>query len=413
MTNKRKTTQKQHDAIRQALRMVTVSLPHLSELAGLVRVTIDERVPSAGIFPSGHLLIHPDFLDELSLPDLTFVLAHELLHLALRTHERGQGTNISLVNTAHDYIINDILTHELGTQPPAGGLTWPDARFMSLEEIVSQLHQDGVPHDPASNWEFRGVGSLGTLQNDVMSADLEHKLFPNSNPASHKQAAKQVKSAAEKGATLSQLIDSWQRDRDKQKPGHQSGQFGIIADAIRGTYRPPWERAIQRWFDATSPKVRTFARPSRRGANRTDVVLPGRKREGSTLNIILDSSGSMEDDLARALGAIASFCDAVGIEQVRVLQCDVDVTKDEFVATEQLARYEISGLGGTNMTPAMEKLADDPDVESVILITDEDIQWTPILEEEPPYNLLWVLMRPVPDFHPPYGEVITMEPRSL
>ncbi len=402
--------EKQRESIRRALRMVTVSLPHLSELAGFVRVTIDERVGSAGIFPSGHLLIHPDFLDQLSLPDLTFVLAHELLHLALRTHERGEGTDMRLVNTAHDYIINDILAHELGTEPPAGGLTWPDARFLSLEEMVRTLRDEWEDQQQPSAWGFQGEGSSSDMRHDVLSGDLEQNMFPDSDANAQKEAEKQVQQAAEKGAMLGQLIDSWQRSGEKDKPGQQAGNFGIIADA-RGTYRPPWERALQRWFDATAPQVRTFSRPSRRGANRKDVVLPGRKREGTTLNIILDCSGSMEEDLGRALGAISSFCDAVGIEQVRVLQCDSEVTKDEFVTTEKLSRYAITGLGGTDMSPAMEKLADDPEVESVILLTDEDVMWAPIPEKQPPYTLLWVLMRPVPEFQPPYGEVITMEPR--
>ena len=76
-----------------------------------------------------------------------------------------------------------------------------------------------------------------------------------------------------------------------------------------------------------------YARPSRRGADRTDVVLPGRKREGWTLNIVLDTSGSMADEMPRALGAIADFCEAVGVDQVRLVQCDTAVA-----ATSSCAR---------------------------------------------------------------------------
>ena len=75
-----------------------------------------------------------------------------------------------------------------------------------------------------------------------------------------------------------------------------------------------------------APGERTFARPSRRGAERTDVVLPGRKREAWMLNVVLDTSGSMTDEIPRALGAIADFCDAVGVDQVRLVQCDTAVT---------------------------------------------------------------------------------------
>ena len=51
----------------------------------------------------------------LSGDDLVFVLAHELLHLALRTHDRARGSATLEFNYAHDYIINDMLRHALGS----------------------------------------------------------------------------------------------------------------------------------------------------------------------------------------------------------------------------------------------------------------------------------------------------------
>jgi predicted metal-dependent peptidase len=67
-------------------------------------------------------------------------------------------------------------------------------------------------------------------------------------------------------------------------------------------YRPPWQIALHRWMDAVTPGERTYTRASRRGADRTDVVLPGRLRAGWSLSIVLDTSGSMSSHLARALG---------------------------------------------------------------------------------------------------------------
>ncbi len=42
--------------IARGLRMLTVPLPHLSGLAAAVRVDIDERVPTMGVFASGRLV---------------------------------------------------------------------------------------------------------------------------------------------------------------------------------------------------------------------------------------------------------------------------------------------------------------------------------------------------------------------
>ena len=46
----------------------------------------------------------------------------------------------------------------------------------------------------------------------------------------------------------------------------------------------------------------------------------------------------MIEELPRALGAIADFCEAVAVDQIRLLQCDVAVTSDETLSPAELAR---------------------------------------------------------------------------
>ena len=126
--------------IENGLRMVTVPFPHFAGLVRTVRASLDERVPTMGVFASGRLLVNPRFVRQLKENELTFVLAHEVFHLALRTHDRAVGSDPVQFNYAHDYIINDILRGELGfAHIPAGGLDWPGARRMSAEEILLQM----------------------------------------------------------------------------------------------------------------------------------------------------------------------------------------------------------------------------------------------------------------------------------
>jgi predicted metal-dependent peptidase len=187
-----------------------------------------------------------------------------------------------------------------------------------------------------------------------------------------------------------------------------AGQQNTVA-ALRGLYRPPWELALQRWMESAAPSQRSYARPSRRGANRTDVVLPGRKREGWTLHIVLDTSGSMVDEVPRALGAIADFCEAIGVDQVHLIQCDTEVGSDEVLAPAEMGQWRITGYGGSNLSPAMLRLAENPEVSAAIVLTDGEIDYpqTPL-----PYNVLWVLppWKNPQEFTPRYGRVITMTP---
>src|SRR6516162_1062337 len=129
--------------IENGLRLVTVPFPHFAGLVQTVRVSLDERVPTMGIFASGRLVANRRFVGQLKENELIFVLAHEIFHLALRTHDRAVGSDPLQFNYAHDYIINDILRGELGFQHvPAGGLEWPGAREMSAEEILLQMDEN-------------------------------------------------------------------------------------------------------------------------------------------------------------------------------------------------------------------------------------------------------------------------------
>ena len=128
--------------VEQGLRMVTVPFPHLVGLVGATQVTVEHRLPTMGVFASGRLAVNPDFVRRLNDADLQFVLAHEMLHLALRTHDRAKGAGRLEFNYAHDYIINDLLRAELGrTTIPASGLDMPGARARSAEEIVIEMRR--------------------------------------------------------------------------------------------------------------------------------------------------------------------------------------------------------------------------------------------------------------------------------
>jgi predicted metal-dependent peptidase len=191
--------------------------------------------------------------------------------------------------------------------------------------------------------------------------------------------------------------------------GEESAAEQDTVTALRGLYRPPWELALQRWMESAAPSDRSYARPSRRGADRTDVVLPGRKREGWTLHIVLDTSGSMVEEAPRALGAIADFCEAIGVDEVHLIQCDTEVGSDEVLAPAEVARWRVTGYGGSNLAPAMLRLAENAEVSAAIVLTDGEIDYP---QSPMPYQVLWVLpaWQNPERFTPPYGRVISMTP---
>ena len=400
-----------HERIMRGLRMVTVPFPHLTGLAAAVRVAIDDSVPTMGVFASGRLVANPAFTARLSGQDLVFVLAHELLHLALRTHERAVGSARLEFNYAHDYIINDMLRHALGVSAiPAGGLDMPGAREKSAEEIVLEMRRNGSSTAARTQvWEGLAVSidqALGAAKNspsdksgDVLDAKLEREMFPE-DAAQQAERAQAIRDLAAKGMAMAKALGLM------HGRGTQGGSGQQQVRALRGLYRTPWQVALQRWLEGVSPGERTFMRASRRGAERTDLVMPGRQRHGLMMNVILDTSGSMSDEIPFALGAMADFCEATGIDDIRVIQCDTAVTADDMLSPSELAEYEVRGYGGSDLGPALLALAEDARVTAAIVITDGDISYP---AEPMPYAVLWVVPGESTTFAPPYGRVITMQ----
>jgi predicted metal-dependent peptidase len=409
---------------RIALRLASISLPHLAGLARLVRLRADPRVGSAGMFPSGLLVINPVWFNALDRRAATFVIAHELMHLALQTHARAGDADRASFNVAHDYVINAMLADRLQMEPPAGGLHLPGAEHESAESIYARTRARTAAGDlPAHSWSDT-LGQAPIAQSpmtyalrraglhvpedqsgiDVLDESLLPVWFPDLDIKAERRLTVPIARAASKALSLDRLAK-----RLDAASGSRGGSGGgereeATVQALSGLYRPPWELALQRWMEAVAPGPRSFSRPSRRGEISGGGVLPGRKREGWTLNIVLDTSGSMVDTLQHALGAIATFCQSAAVHQVHILQCDEDVTGDEYIDPAELREFSIRGFGGSDMSPAMTLLANDPDVEAAIVITDGYIEYPP---GPLPYEVLWTLTEPN-DFEPPYGSIIRM-----
>ncbi len=405
------------DTVHEGLRRLGLTFPYLVGLIQKVEVHLDPRVATAGVFASGRLVLNPEFVRALSAADLRFVLAHELYHLTLRTHERAEGTDPLTFNFAHDYIINDLLREELQLDHiPAGGADWPGARTLSAERLLGEMQRNPSMR-PSGSWDQllgtaggdsegeagEGAGQGQGPPGDVLDSALEREMFPETGMREQAARTRAVQEQAARAVSLQALMEAM----SGQGKGQDGGAGQGTVDALRGWYRPPWELALQRWLESVAPSDRSYARPSRRGADRTDVVLPGRKREGWTLHVVLDTSGSMVEEVPRALGAIADFCEALGVEQIHLIQCDTAVGSDEILAPAEVARWRVTGFGGSDLTPAMLRLAEDPDVGAAVVVTDGEIDYP---EHAMPYRVLWVLpaWKSVSEFTPRYGKVIAM-----
>ena len=156
----------------------------------------------------------------------------------------------------------------------------------------------------------------------------EKDMFPDATPRTSRLRTAEIQDRPP-GLGLQAMMERMKGKGDDA--GGQQEWSRPCADFI--SRRGSWPAALA---GIGRPERSQLARPSRRGADRTDVVLPGRKREGWTLHIVLDTSGSMAEEIPHALGAIADFCEAMGVEQVHLIQCDTAVGSDEVVTPAEV-----------------------------------------------------------------------------
>ncbi len=355
----------------RALNWFVSSYPLLGGLAAGLRIVADAELARAqGIdvaavsASAGEIYVNP--LRTFTDGEWRFILAHEMLHAALRHGERCGARDPYLHNVAADYVVNGWLV-EMGVGDMPGGLLYDAGlRDLSVEEVYDRITGD-----------LRRMRRLATLRGkgrgDILGEPLPH---PGSGP-------------------YTDLDEFYRRGLVQGFDLHGYGERGLLpaglVQEIRALAHPPvpWDARLARWFDAYVPRpepVRSFARPARRQASTPDIPRAGRyfppeETARCTFGVVLDTSGSMDTALlGKALGAIASYAEARDVPAARVVFCDAAPYDAGYLPPTEIAgRVKVRGRGGTVLQPGIDLLLraeDFPPGAPVLVITDG---WTDTL----------------------------------
>ena len=337
------------------------------------------------------------------------MLAHELLHLALRTHDRAKGADRLEFNYAHDYIINDILRTELGhadsrrrarhagrAREVGRGDRARDAPQPAGADARPACGRARRPRRGASSAAGRARAATGAEAGDVLDDVRERELFPDEPRRRPAHARSGSREMAAKALGLARAMGP-----RKGLRGTDAGAASQTVLALRGLYRTPWELALQRWIESVAPGDRTFARPSRRerGAHRRRPagtpargLDPQRRARHQRLDDRRDPARARHDRRVLRRGGASTRCaSSSATPRSRATNC---------CARTSWPSGEVEGYGGSDLSPAMRQLADDQHVRAAVVVTDGDIAYP---AEPMPYDVLWVVPARWAAFNPPYG----------
>ena len=380
--------------------------------------------PPPLIATDGHTIVYAAAFAALPLPLQTGLVAHEVLHVALRHPQRLAelrqqlgDVDAKLFNTCADAIVNSALGHLAWLDLPAGSVRLEallaqtlggsfDAAAALLEWDVERLYRtldDRGPPDPQDPRRSRRDGPRAARTRAIDPQGIADLLPVPQPQADPEQQAEQARTWAER----------------LQRAHAGDGVFSLlrtlVADLPRT--RTPWEqvlrtqlaRSLSRRLDVSwSRPARSYlANQGRTHRGRRLPFEPGRlpAKALPRLVVVVDVSGSIADALlqrfAREVDAITRRREAgvtlvIGDDQVQRVEAHEP-------GRSTLADVEFQGGGGTDFTPLLEE-ADRHDPDLTVVLT--DLQGP--ARHRPRAPVLWV----VPEAHAaavqPFGRKLVL-----
>ncbi len=357
-----KVTRKAQAALKTALHNVRMRLPYLGQLSFDICGIVDNRIKTAGITQDGRLFVNPHWFAPLTTDEALYIAAHEIWHLMLRSHDRASRWDARLVNIAHDWIINDILTDELDMPPPRNGLYLKGASEYSAEQLVRWLKNGKMPEftlRPTDLTIFQDAFIKAGLVNedalahraffplapsDVLSRADIIRIFGHNIPIRLDTRGNWKVKRGVKQAFSWRGFDLPRQDKTANFSMAPARYYDRLDTSIQAEYSGhimPFELALQSGLDQTRQPRRSYARASRRQASVDNIILAGRQSDPGSLIIVLDVSASMNFILPKLLGSIKLSAESCGLDYIRIIEVSMVVTHDQTIHISELEDYHI------------------------------------------------------------------------
>lgn len=356
--------------------------PYLAS-AVLAMVPVERAAtPTIGVDAWWRLYYNLAWVEARDVPELAGVVYHEVLHL-LRDHAgrcKAMSAEARLYNLAADLEINDDVradSAEAQFRLPDGGVLPEQFGLpagLLAEEYYERLLQRGRAQGKKGRGEDgpgRGVcGSCATGQQepweDPPPSEGQTDALPGISPAEAEVIRRSVAEAIQTASKTRGNVPAHLRRFAESKLSPKVDWRKMLAGAVRATLAT-----------VSGAVDYSYSRPSRRQGAYGNIIMPALRRPLPEVTVVVDTSGSISDDmLARSLAEVSGVLKATGVG-VTVLAVDAAVhTCRRVFSAEQV---EAVGGGGTDMGVGIEyattKLRPRPHV--VVVLTDGWTPWPP------------------------------------
>jgi len=339
------------------------------------------------------LFFNPEGIAPYSDPEIRFIIAHEVLHVALLHHVRGKNLqNAELRNMAADYVVNQALVDNPIPEASTPEDALLDHRFrgMSMEQVYRILEQELMPgggndqtpdnqgqgqnQDNQGQGQGQGKNQDNQGQGQGQNQDNQGQKFNdfgqfieprNSDGSPMSEAQVRAEVAQVKGKVMNAVTQA-------KKAGTMPGG---IERLISELYAPKadWATLLQQYVSEICFEDWNFQACHTRLLQQYGIVCPvidGRKL-GDMTAIVDTSKSTNKKQLKQMGGEISSILFNYPGTRVFVIYCDASVQKVEEFDSSEGFRVAGKGGGGTAVRPALRWIDEHlPDNKLTIYLTD-------------------------------------------
>lgn len=448
-----------------AIQRLVEYAPATGGLALWIRHADDDDLAVRGLEAAtdGTAIRYGPAFEQLTLARQTGMVAHQVLHVALRHAQRADDlrqtlgdVDAELYNVCADAIVNSALGHLSWLEIPKGGVRLETllSRVMGIDEPVEKsllewdverlyraiddrdgrgrqqqaAQRGGGGEAQASSAEATGEGG------GVSSSGPPRPVRPQGAHVRRRSDGPRAQSArALAGGTARDLLPAqgegpeaeaqasreW---RERLSRAHaRDGGHSLLRELLQDLPLPrtPWQALLRSWLSRglmAAPTL-SWSRPARSWIANQGRDPRGRRipfepgtssmRAVPRLAVMVDVSGSIDDALlerfAREISAIARRCEA----QITLVLGDDRVRSITTLGTgERLkpAALRVQGGGGTDFTPLLEA-AERGGADMGVLLTDLDGP----ANHRPAFPVIWATPASAADFPTPFGRRLLLD----
>lgn len=280
-----------------------------------------------------NIYFNREFFTPLTIKQVEFVIAHEILHAVFDHIGRNEGRDRKVFNIAADYCVNGQLVRDRIGEPPPEIKIFHDPKYYGwgAEQVYDDIYE---------KYDDEQLAALGQMLDDHIDwGDQDGN--GGSKPSYSKDELKSIRDEMREA-----VMQAAQAAGAGNVPAN-------IARMIKELTEPKmnWREILRQQIQSTIKNDYTFMRPNRKGWHMS-AILPGTNYEDTIdICIAIDMSGSIGDEQAKDfLSEIKGIMQEYRDFKIKVWCFDTRVYNEadfDGYNMDEFDEYEPKGGGGT------------------------------------------------------------------